>query len=117
MRVRVVKTEQDGGSIIWSLTMGREYEVIGIEADWYRIVDDRADPILFDPACFDVVDPSLPSFWRCDVGDEGERYCYPVEWNKPGFFEAYHDGVAEVRERFWGDYRCLYHCDARRTSG
>jgi hypothetical protein len=48
------------GTHYWSLTPDRVYEVLGIEGDWFRILDDRGDPVLFDPACFDVIDDIEP---------------------------------------------------------
>ena len=97
-----------------SLTSGRVYEVLGIEADSYRILNDPEtwpygnDPVLFDPSCFRMVDSSEPSFWVCRKEEEGERYCYPLGWDAIGLFEDYHDGVEEVRQRFWEDVRRYY---------
>ena len=96
------------------LTMGRIYEVLGIEADAYRILSDPEgvgggdDPGLYEPACFRVVESNEPDFWDCAYGEAGERYCYPPEWSEPGFFEEYHQGVLEIRERFWNDLRKYY---------
>ncbi|MFH1932434.1 MAG: hypothetical protein ABIN18_12715, partial [Pseudomonadota bacterium] len=49
-----------------------------------------------------------PDFWICQYGEDGERYCYPPEWNEVGFFEDYHDGISEVRERFWNLLKFYY---------
>jgi hypothetical protein len=97
-----------------SLTVGREYEVLGIEADYYRVLNDPEtwpygnDPVLFHPSGFRLLDAKEPSFWVCQIGEEGERYCYPPEWSEPGFFEDYHDRVEVVRQRFWDDLRHYY---------
>ena len=97
-----------------SLTVGRVYEVLGIEADSYRVLTDEDnpnspnDPVLYEPECFRVVDDSEPPFWLSAIGDEGVRYAYPVQWHRVGFFEDYHDGVAGVREQFWQDLRQLH---------
>lgn len=113
MKIRPIKTEASDGSVL-SLTIGREYEVLGIEADWFRLLDDPNtkpygnDPVLFNPDCFEVTDPTEPLFWTRSVGDDGERYCYPPGWNSPGFFEDYHDGVEDVRKQFWEDLRRYY---------
>ncbi len=37
-----------------SLSEGRVYEVLGIEADWFRLLSDRGEPVLFDPNWFRV---------------------------------------------------------------
>lgn len=110
----VLSPDERFGLIRKSLTVGREYEVLGIEADYYRLLNDPEtwpygnDPVLFDPSCFHLIDASEPSFWVCQTGEEGERYCYPPEWNEPGFFEDYHDGVEAVRQRFWEDLQRYY---------
>jgi hypothetical protein len=90
------------------LTIGQTYEVIGIEGDDDRIVDDTGDPVLFNPDCFEIVDPTEPSFWQIKIGADGERYAYPLEWGNSGFFEDDHDRVEEVRRQFWADHRRLY---------
>jgi hypothetical protein len=85
---------------MWSLTVSREYEVLGIEADQYRIMDDTDEPYLFAPECFEVVDSSEPSFWVESRGDDGERYAYPPEWAHDGFFEDYFDGLPHAKSTF-----------------
>jgi hypothetical protein len=90
----------DGRDFRHSLTVGGEYEVLGIEADYYRLLNDKGEPILYDFQCFDVVDPTEPAFWMSELGNEGERYAYPPGWGVPGFFEAWHDGNKLVREVF-----------------
>lgn len=108
-----IKTKKSNGTVL-PLTMGRKYEVLGIEADDFRILNDPDskpygnDPVLFDPEYFEVIDATEPSFWVCSVGVDGERYCYPPEWNCIGFFEDYHDGVKEVKKQFWEDLRRYY---------
>jgi hypothetical protein len=82
------------------LTPGREYEVLALEADWYRLLNDADDPVLYSPDDFLVLDPAEPEFWQCRVGDEGERYASPEPWAEPGFFEDVHDRVPAASERF-----------------
>src|SRR4051794_20555949 len=77
--------------------VSREYMVLGIEAGDYRLLDDDVEPVLFDPACFEVIDPMEPAFWVSEFGEEGERYAYPPGWGVPGFFEGWHDRVEVVR--------------------
>ena len=38
-----------------SLTNGKIYEVMAIERDWYRIVDDTDEDYLFSPEEFEIV--------------------------------------------------------------
>lgn len=45
------------GESDYSLTNGKEYEVIAIEHDWYRIVDNSGEDYLFPPEHFEIVKP------------------------------------------------------------
>jgi hypothetical protein len=60
MQVRLILQEAADGARYVSLTLGSEYEVLGIEADWLRLLNDRGEPILYDPACFQVTESSEP---------------------------------------------------------
>jgi hypothetical protein len=55
---------KDSEGCTLALTLGREYEVLGIEADSYRVLNDRNDPVLYEPAAFQVLDWSEPLFWN-----------------------------------------------------
>ncbi|BBO79627.1 hypothetical protein DSCO28_01930 [Desulfosarcina ovata subsp. sediminis] len=113
--MKVIPTKLiDSEGYTLSLSLEKVYEVLGIEADHYRILTDSDsrpygnDPVLYEPNCFKIIDPTEPEFWVCEVGDEGERYCYPPEWNSAGFFEDYHDGIHEVRKIFWDLLKSYY---------
>lgn len=108
MRVQLKPLLSGDCKDINSLQRGREYAVIGIEADSTRIINDAHEPCLYEPRCFEVVDATEPSFWVCMIGDDGERYCYPQAWSALGFFEDYFDGVLTVQQQFWRDYARLY---------
>ncbi len=41
-----------------SLSNGTIYEVISIEEEWYRIVDDTDEDYLFPPELFEIVTPA-----------------------------------------------------------
>lgn len=98
----------DGRDFRYSLTVGREYEVLGLGSDYYQLLNDRNEPIYYDACCFDVSDATEPTFWVSTYGEEGERYAYPAEWNRRGYFEDWHDGVPEVVEAFWRELLLLY---------
>ena len=91
MKVKLTKQKHFQGHRL-SLVKNREYLVIGIEADDYRIMASENDikPYLYDKSYFDITDNSKPNFWVCSKED-GLNYCYPPEWNYPGFFEDIHD--------------------------
>ena len=90
------------------MTAGKEYTVIGIEADTYRIINDLNDPCLYEPLQCEIVDPTEPNFWVSELGEDGERYAYPLAWNRVGFFEDYHDRIQSVVDQFWQDCKRLY---------
>ncbi len=83
------------------LSSGREYYVIGIEADDFRILDDFGQPALYAPEIFEVIDAGLPGDWRVEVGGDGERYAYPEELNRIGFFEDFFDRDPDTVRVFW----------------
>lgn len=90
------------------MTIGQIYEVIGIEGDDFRIINDENLPYLYDPEQFEIVDLNAPLFWVTEYGEDGERYSYPKEWMDPGFFEDYHDGIEGVKKLFWSVHCELY---------
>ena len=107
----------DGRDFRHALTVGGEYEVLGIECGSLRLLTDDGEPVLFDAECFEVIDPTEPAFWVNPCLGECERYAYPPGWGVPGFFEAWHDGVAVVREVFAEQLAAWYPgaAKARRT--
>jgi len=108
MKVVLRNPNAPDGRQHWSLTVGCDYEVLGIECDDYRLLDDTGKPFVFDAVCFQITDPQEPAFWVSEVGEEGERYAYPPGWGVVGFFEAWHDGVEIVRRVFTEQLRAWY---------
>lgn len=83
------------------LTAGATYHVIGIEADDYRLLDDRGQPCLYPADHFAVLDPAEPADWVTETGPDGERYAYPSALNAPGFFEDFFDAKPAAQATFW----------------
>ena len=83
------------------LSEGQAYFVIGIEADDFRVLNDSGKPYLYSPELFDVVDSREPGDWITSFGDDGERYSYPTQLNKVGFFEDIFDHKPEQTSTFW----------------
>ncbi len=90
------------------LTLYKNYLVIGIEADMYRIIDDSNDPCLFNSRNFDIINNIEPNFWITEYGEDNERYSYPKSWNRAGFFEDYHDNVEKIKTQFWSEFEKFY---------
>ena len=83
------------------LTFGQPYEVIGIEADDLRILDDVGRPFLYPRDLFALVDAQEPIDWVTEFGEDGERYSYPPALNKSGFFEDFFDEKRKAVVTFW----------------
>ena len=83
------------------LCEGQSYFVIGIEADDFRILNDSGKPYLYSPDLFTIIDPREPKDWVTAYGDDGERYSYPTQLNRPGFFEDVFDHKPEQTSIFW----------------
>ena len=83
------------------LTPHQTYAVIGIEADDFRILNDRGKPYLYPKELFTVVDPREPEDWVTEVGDDGERCASPPPLNTTGFFEDFFDGQHDAVAVFW----------------
>jgi len=83
------------------LTPGQRYAVIGIEADDLRILNDFGQPYLYASEQFEVVDDRRPPDWIIETGADGERYAYPPQLNRIGFFEDFFDDNAEAIAIFW----------------
>lgn len=97
MIVRLGKTNQQYPD----LSPQQSYVVIGIEANDYRILNDRGRPYLYPSGDFDLVDDSEPSDWIIEIGEDGERYAYPQAFNEPGFFEDFFEQQEGAVKRFW----------------
>ena len=83
------------------LTPPQHYAVIGIEADDFRLLNDRGQPYLYPHQLFKVVDPHEPDDWITEYGEDGERYAYPPPLHACGFFEDFFDAKPETVATFW----------------
>ena len=99
MRVRCSRAEHEGTQYS-DLTIGNVYRVLGIEADFHRIIGDEGRPYLYPDQLFETVDPAEDPAWITTFGNDGERYSYPQELSAPGFFEDYFDNRADAVATF-----------------
>jgi hypothetical protein len=83
------------------LSTQQHYVVIGIEADFFRILNDEGRPFLYPARLFSCVDPREPKDWVTQIGEDGERYSYPPPLNKPGFFEDFFEARSKAVGTFW----------------
>lgn len=99
MRVQLASDHPEAGQYA-DFTFGKAYEVIGIEADDFRLVNDQGNPYLYPRELFVIVDSREPVEWVTECGAEGERYSYPKELSAAGFFEDYFEGDEKARATF-----------------
>lgn len=51
-----MKVKWNGKTSFLELTNGKTYDVIAVEKDWYRIIDDSGDDYLYPPEFFEIVE-------------------------------------------------------------
>lgn len=83
------------------LSPQQPYVVMGIEADDYRILNDRGQPYLYPSQDFETIDATEPADWIVEIGEEGKKYAYPIVFNQPGFFEDFFDHQEAAVKQFW----------------
>lgn len=76
------------------------YNVIGIDDEDYRIINEIGEPILYPKALFDVIESSIPDSWVRQDYEDGEYYIDPPELSRPGFYEDFFDGNPEAIAKF-----------------
>lgn len=82
-----------------SLVQGHEYELIGIDDTFVRVVDESREPALHPKSYFLDSEISPPSDWEYRDYGNGEYAYHPREFSARGFFEDYADGqVAAILE-------------------
>ncbi|AID58011.1 hypothetical protein Geob_3908 [Geotalea daltonii FRC-32] len=72
------------------------YDVIGIDHDCFRIVDQVGDPILYPKYLFEIIDSSIPQSWIRKEYEADEYYIDPPEFSEPGFYEDLFDGDSKA---------------------
>ena len=98
--MKVIYKRKPADGTIPRLIFGREYLVVGLDDENYRVVDEDSEPILYARECFDVTDASIPPDWVRDEGRAGDYYIDPPECAKRGFYEAYFDDKPEAVATF-----------------
>lgn len=76
---------------LWNLTCGKEYVVIGLDEEYYRIVDDYGEPVLFEKFMFNVVDDAIPDDWIWQRNSDDDYCADPPGLNVRGFYEDFFD--------------------------
>ncbi len=51
-----MKARYIGETVSFSLTKDKTYEVLSVEKEWYRIVDDTGEDYLYPPKAFEIIE-------------------------------------------------------------
>jgi hypothetical protein len=95
-----MKVQLKNGIHINGITPDNLYTVIGLDDQYYRIVNDRREPIIYERENFIVIDAFLPSSWIRKEFEDGDYYLGPPELSSAGFFEDYFDHKSDACKRF-----------------
>ena len=82
------------------LARDREYLVVGLDDGHFRVVNEGGEPVLYERALFDIVEPSLPCGWVRQEHPDGEYFLDPPETSGVGFYEDLHDRDDQAVEVF-----------------
>lgn len=83
-----------------NLEPNKTYVVIGIDCDYYRIVNEIGEPILYPKNLFEVIDPLIPESWIREEYGPDEYYINPPELSKSGFYEDLFNNDSEAMRIF-----------------
>lgn len=98
MRVRANSKVEDDMTV----TRGKEYIVVGISDDCFRVLNDYNEPSLVEKEYVDIIDDEIPKDWvRTHARyDKTEIHMNPPGLGGPGFYEDYFDDKEYAIERF-----------------
>ena len=82
------------------LSINKIYDVISIEYECFRILNDQGEPILYPTNLFEIVDNRVQKDWIVDIEEDGSiEYVGPEIFNNY-FFEDYFDGNENIKYKF-----------------
>ena len=104
MRIRV---KQNYKSLITDelehpgISPGTEYFVLDVSDEYYRVVDDGGEPVLYPKQLFEVLDVTVPPGWQFKEYEYDDYRLVPVRTSRPGFYEDFFcsdgDRIAQKR--------------------
>jgi hypothetical protein len=100
VRLRDSRRETAGSGRMVHLSAECEYLVVGYDDQYYRVVNDRNEPILYRRNMFEVVSAREPACWVRTEGGDGDYYVDPPECAAPGFYENLFDGDPKAKQVF-----------------
>lgn len=84
---------------------GKEYTVLSVEGDSYRLLPESKRPSLYPQEKFLVTDPTIDSSWivtpyLSEKDGQIHEDAWPVEFSRRGFFEDYFDNKLETIKEY-----------------
>jgi hypothetical protein len=83
-----------------SLVQGHDYEVIEVDEDCFRVIDESGEPALYPKTFFLDCDFAPPTDWLTHDYGGGQYTISPPEFSSAGFFEDYDDQVPAAVETY-----------------
>jgi hypothetical protein len=74
------------------LTPGKDYVVIGLDEESFRVIDDKGEPVPFPRLLFNILDGAIPSDWIWEEVCDTEFQAEPSELHSPGFYDDFFAG-------------------------
>ena len=87
---------------IFGINHNTIYNVLAIEDNYYRIINDKNSPTLYEISIFSIIDNNIPSDWIIKFEDNEIDYLGPKIFSGY-FFEDYFDGN-EINKNILSDY-------------
>jgi hypothetical protein len=82
------------------LKAGKEYVVLGIDDENYRVLTETGDPALISKKDFEIIDDLIPDDWIWKFYDDGEYFADPKGLDETGFYEDLFDKKSYAMDRF-----------------
>jgi hypothetical protein len=83
-----------------AITPGKDYLVLELDDEYYRILNDAGDPVLIRKWVFGTPRGVVPRDWiRLEFPPDGYRVC-PARFAEGGFWDRYFDGDVSAARTF-----------------
>ena len=73
------------------LRRGKEYVVLGLDDQYFRVLNNEEEPVLFPRSAFIVLDDHVPEDWVWRRYSDGQFLANPPEMASRGFYDAFFD--------------------------
>lgn len=78
------------------LTAEQEFFVLGVDSEFYRVINRSGEPILYPKKLFRVLDDLVPAGWHFREYEDGEYFLEPASTQRAGFYEDWHGSDGDL---------------------